>query len=89
METQAQFEAYKAAGHAASEATQCADAGVALATEYRPEGSLYVMWAGAVGGGLTYHRLDCANTSQERLMAHLAGFVENHRAAWSGQESQA
>jgi hypothetical protein len=47
------------------------------------------MWGAALDGGLTYHRLDCANTSQERLIAHLAGFVANQRAAWGSQESQA
>ena len=58
-------------------------AGVALVAHYRPEGSQFVMWAGRVGGGLAYHYLDCANTSQERLEAHLAGFVDNHVAAWA------
>lgn len=80
-----QLHAWQAMARAASAATRCADAYVALVVNYRPEGAQYVMWAAAVAGGLTYHRLDCANTSQERLIAHLAGFVENQRRAWGGQ----
>jgi hypothetical protein len=78
-----QFKAYQAMAHAAAVATKSSDAGVAIIASYDVRGSQFVIWGAAVCGGTTYHYLDCASTDEARLIAHLAGFVENHLAAWA------
>lgn len=83
QETQAQYEAFQRMALVASETTKCGDAYVSLTVAYNPDGSQFVMTRAGRAGGLQFVKLDCANTSQERLNAHVAGVVETHRAEWA------
>lgn len=64
-------------------ATNAADEGVVVTVEWTGSSENFVIWAMGPGGKITDHRLDAASTSEERLTAHVRGFIENHRAAFA------
>lgn len=80
---------YKRIADAASETVRNGDDYVALAVGYDAGRFHFTIWAAAVGGGLNSEKLDAEQTSQERLEAHLRGFVANHRQAWLNADQAA
>lgn len=67
----------------ASQKVRPADSYVALSVDYNDGRFRFVIWAASQGGRMNTVRLDAEYTSQERLEAHLRGFVDAHREEWA------
>ena len=68
--------------NAAAKATRAPDAGVVVGVllGHDPEFSI---WAIGRDGRINEHRLNASCTDLARLTAHVQGFIENHKRAWS------
>lgn len=62
-------------------ATGSAKAGVVVTLSNSRE--QYVIWAIGTNGLITQHALEVSQTTEERLTAHVSGFIANHVAAFA------
>lgn len=60
-------------------ATKAADAGVVISVS----GDRYVIWAFGTDGRITEQSLEVSCTDEDRLTAHVLGFIANHKKAWA------
>lgn len=74
-----QIQALKTIADDAARATQASDAGVVVSYQ---QGE-FIVWAMNREGRIYDHRLAAECTDLQRLTAHVAGFVSNHRALWA------
>lgn len=58
-------------------------AGVVVTVERSWGETLFVMWAIGTDGKINSHKLDAHHTDEDRLTAHVSGFIENHIRAWA------
>jgi hypothetical protein len=66
-----------------------ANAASGVVVQYRDATELYVIWSIGTNGLIQQHELDATVTDEARLTAHVAGFVQNHLAAWADHEQPA
>lgn len=62
--------------------SQAAKAGVVVDVQWHQDGLRFVIWSISKNRGLVDHRLDADQTTRERLLAHVNGFIDNHLADW-------
>ena len=68
---------FRDTAHRVAMELDAAERGVVVTLHYSPDqGYMYVMWTLAAGK-LTKHYLSCLETSAERLLAHVQGFINN------------
>lgn len=63
-------------------ATNAPQAGVVV-TALEGSDPQYVIWSIRRDGALSQHRLSAPCTDEQRLAAHVRGFVSNHLAHWA------
>ena len=75
--------AFQSMANAAALATSASDAGVVVAVDHNFGDPEFAIWAVGPTGRIVEHKLSARHTDFARLIAHLDGFIENHRCGFA------